>query len=63
MASLRDRALITHITNIRTTNNVQWMTLLQIALNADPKRTKAVLQQINENDQQISELLRELADT
>lgn len=60
--SRRDRNLLAHITNVRSSNNVNWMTLLQIALRADPQATRAVLRQINEADNEVSRLLRQLAD-
>jgi hypothetical protein len=54
--------VIDRIEEIRTRNNGAWMTLLRIALEADPERTRKVLAQIDEHDREISKLLRRLAD-
>lgn len=55
--------LIDQIQAARTTNNVEWMAILRIALETDPDRTKAVLKRIEENDREIHGLLVELAET
>lgn len=52
---------IEKITAIRARNNDLWMRLLEIALEAAPDKTKAVLRDINENDRAVSGLLAELA--
>lgn len=60
--SKRDSDLVTCIANARSSNNVNWMSILQIALRADPTATRAVLRQINDADGEISRLLKELAE-
>lgn len=49
------------ISNIRAQNNIHWMAILAIALEADPVRTRAALRKINQCDEQISERLMDLA--
>lgn len=56
----RDEEIIDRITAIRTRNNIQWMRVLEIALEHAPEETKQVLKDINDNDRAISELLRDL---
>lgn len=55
--------LVDEIEATRSTNNVEWMTILRIALEMDPDRTKAVLRRIEENDHKIHSLLGELAES
>jgi hypothetical protein len=57
----RDEEIINQITGIRMRNNVEWMRLLEIALEHAPEETRGVLKRINENDGAISDLLRDLA--
>lgn len=52
---------IKKIRDIRTKNNVHWMKVLEIAMEADPVRTKKVLQAITDNDRAISALTEQLA--
>lgn len=51
---------IGRISDIRVSNNRLWMKLLEIAMQADPDRTKAVLREINTNDRKVSTLLERL---
>ena len=53
--------IIGQIIGIRAGNNLLWMQLLTIALEAAPDKAKDVLRQINKNDEEISALLKELA--
>lgn len=55
--------LVDRIEQVRTRNNVEWMTILRIALEMAPERTKAVLNRIEENDHKIHTLLSELAES
>lgn len=54
--------IVDRIEQVRTRNNIEWMTILRIALDAAPEQTKAVLKRIEENDRDIHGLLRELAE-
>jgi len=53
---------IYEIEHIRTRNNSLWMELLKIALKYAPEEAKKVLKQINENDNAVSRLLKEIVD-
>jgi hypothetical protein len=53
---------IYEIEHIRTRNNSLWMELLRIALRHAPEEAKKVLRKINENDNAVSRLLKELVD-
>lgn len=55
-----DRKKIIDIALVRARNNDLWMELLQIALESDFDAAKAVLEQINKNDKEISDRLSEL---
>lgn len=57
---MEDHDIIDRISAIRTRNNVQWMRVLEIALEHAPEETKRVLKQINTNDLAISGLLKGL---
>ena len=52
---------ITEIRQFRGVNNILWMQVLEIALRHAPTETKVVLRSINANDQNISNLIAELA--
>ncbi len=52
---------ITEIRQFRGVNNILWMQVLEIALRHAPAETKIILRSINANDQNISNLLTELA--
>lgn len=58
---MNNKDVIDEIADIRANNNGLWMQLLEIALEAEPEVTKTVLRQINNNDGQVSALLKELA--
>lgn len=57
----RNMELIQHIQDIRSRNNVNWMNILRIAFQHDPKGAASVMQSINLDDEKISELLKELS--
>lgn len=52
---------IGQIQKVRAKNNVLWMDILRIAMERAPEQTKAVLNAINANDQEISSLVASLA--
>jgi hypothetical protein len=52
--------IIDRIAEARRRNNVNWMKILQIAIDRDPVETKRVLRHINHCDQEISALTRDL---
>lgn len=57
----KNMRLIQEIQDIRSRNNVNWMNILRIAFQHDPKGAAAVMRKINDDDQNISDLLKELA--
>lgn len=58
---LRDHEIIEKITGVRMANNVLWMRLVTIALENAADETREVLRRINENDQKISGLMKDMA--
>lgn len=58
---LRDHEIIEKITGVRMANNVLWMRLVTIALENSADETREVLGRINENDQKISALMKDMA--
>ena len=54
--------VVDDIEHMRRLNNRLWMQILRIALAAAPQETKAVLQDIKNNDRLISGLIEKLAD-
>mgnify|MGYP001560571928 CR=1 FL=1 len=61
MIEARDREIIDRITFVRMRNNEHWMRIVEIALEHAPDKTKDVLRQINHNDRNVSDLLKDLA--
>ena len=53
--------VINKISNARKRNNLNWMKLLKLAIEDAPKRSKAILNQINKQDKKISELVNKLS--
>ena len=52
--------IISKIENIRKKNNTNWMNILRIAFNYNPRKTAVVMSKIYKDDQKISKLVREL---
>lgn len=48
--------IIDQIEKTRSTNNVNWMDILRVAIQADPKKTLKLLTKINTSDKKISNL-------
>ena len=53
--------IISDIERVRSTNNVNWMNILRLAFKHAPTEAKQMMGKVNENDQEISRLLKELA--
>ena len=53
--------LLDEVEAIRRMNNSLWMDILWIALNFAPDPTKDRLKKINENDEDVTSLLRQIA--
>lgn len=58
---MTNKDIIKRIRDIRYKNNIHWMRILEIALEAAPVRTKSVLQAISDNDRAITDLTEKLA--
>ena len=56
----KDLKTIDEIEKVRTNNNVNWMDILRIAIRNAPEETKVVLKRINDDDNKISELFKDL---
>tara|TARA_B100000959_G_C14709712_1_gene512383 strand:+ start:100 stop:306 length:207 start_codon:yes stop_codon:yes gene_type:complete len=54
--------IIDKIENTRSTNNINWMNLLRIAIKNSPIETLKVLKKINTNDNKINNLIKKLVD-
>ena len=52
--------LINQISKIRSKNNKNWMDILKLAFNKDPKNASKVLSRITNFDQRISKLTKKL---
>ena len=52
--------IINKIEKIRSKNNVNWMNILRLAFELDPKRTSKIMKKINYDDKKISSLLNKL---
>ena len=53
--------IINQIEKARTSNNVNWMNVLRIAIKNNPKETIKILKKINKKDSVISRLLYKLS--
>lgn len=54
-------ALFTRIETVRSMNNGLWMEIVRIAYRYAPEETRNVMRRVNNNDQAIVGMLRELA--
>lgn len=55
-------SIVDEIEKVRHYNNKNWMGLLRLALRAEPKAAKFLLQSITQNDRKISDLTQKLAE-
>ena len=53
--------IINQIQRVRSKNNVNWMDLLKLAFELDPKRSSKIMKKINYDDKKISNLLNQLS--
>ena len=53
--------VIDQIQKIRSKNNLNWMNILRLAFELDPKRASKIMKKINYDDKKISKLLKELS--
>ena len=52
--------VIDQIQKIRSKNNLNWMNILRLAFELDPKRASKIMKRINYDDKKISKLLNKL---
>ena len=53
--------IINQIQKIRSKNNVNWMNILKLAFNLDPRNASKIMRRINYDDKKISRLLKKLS--
>tara|TARA_Y100000816_G_C26070462_1_gene562999 strand:+ start:1369 stop:1575 length:207 start_codon:yes stop_codon:yes gene_type:complete len=53
--------IINQIEKARTSNNINWMNVLRIAIKNNPKETIKILKKINKKDRVISRFLNKLS--
>ena len=53
--------IINQIQKIRSKNNVNWMNILKLAFELDPKKSIKIMKKINYDDKKISKLLNQLS--
>ena len=56
-----DLEIIDEVANIREKNNVNWMDILRLAFKHAPEDARKLMGRVNEYDDRISDLLKELA--
>ena len=52
--------IIGQIEKTRSVNNVNWMNILRLSFELDPKRSVKIMKKINYDDKRISKLLNKL---
>ena len=52
--------ILDRVRQIRSNNNINWMEILRIALEAAPEQTKRALQQVIVNDEAVCREMRDL---
>ena len=53
--------IINKIKKIRSQNNENWMDLLKLAFNHDPKESKKILKRIVTQDKKVTQLVKKLS--
>lgn len=53
--------VIDEVERVRTRNNVNWMDVLRLAFRHAPDEARVLMKKINEEDGEISELLKRLS--
>lgn len=60
VTKLQTKMAITQIEQIRVRNNKLWVRLLRIAVESDPVRSREVINQISNNDREITKWLKRI---
>jgi hypothetical protein len=58
----RELAQVDRVEYIRTKNNRNWMDILRLALEVAPNRTKRILKDIADRDEQVTAEVRKMLD-
>lgn len=61
MNNRTDLEIIKDIEEVRAKNNVNWMDILRLAFTHSPKEAKILISKVNDHDNEISKLLKELS--
>ena len=61
MAKNNYNKIINEIKKVRSKNNVNWMDLLKLAFELDPKKASKIMKKINYDDRKISSLLKKIS--
>ena len=61
MAKKNYNKIINKIKKVRSKNNVNWMDLLKLAFELDPKKASKIIKKINYDDRKISSLLKKIS--
>ncbi|MFL2597114.1 MAG: hypothetical protein ACJ0PR_00685 [Flavobacteriaceae bacterium] len=59
---MTDIEIIDIIEKVRSKNNINWMNILRLAFKHSPSEAREIIAKINEDDGQISKLLKQLAE-
>jgi len=59
---MTDQEIIDEIEKIRSKNNINWMNILRLAFKHSPKEARKIISKINEDDGEISNLLKLLSE-
>ena len=53
--------IINQIQKVRSKNNVNWMNLLKLAFELDPKKASEIMKKVNYDDKRVSDLVKKLS--
>ena len=53
--------IINQIQKVRSKNNVNWMNILKLAFELDPKKASEIMKKVNYDDKRVSDLVKKLS--
>ena len=53
--------IMNQIQKVRSKNNVNWMNLLKLAFELDPKKASEIMKKVNYDDKRVSDLVKKLS--
>ena len=59
---MTDLEIINQIEKVRSKNNINWMNILRLAFKHSPTEARKIVSKINEDDGEISLLLKKLSE-